>query len=101
MLVVAARPSSTAAVWALVLGLVGFFAGWCMLGVPCLAAVIVGHVAVADTRNDRKSGRGMAIAGLALGYVALAPAVILFFWLVLGSGASLLPIVGASPTSTP
>lgn len=101
MVVQAARPSSALSVWALVLGLVGFFAGWCLLGVPCLAAVVVGHLAVADTKNDMKSGRGMAVTGLALGYVALAPAVILFFWLFLGAGAAMIPGVGATPTAVP
>jgi Domain of unknown function (DUF4190) len=84
------------AVWALVTGLVGFFAGWCMLGIPCLAAVILGHAALSDTKNNAKSGRGMAAAGLALGYVALAPAIILFFWLILGSG-----LAAVAPATTP
>lgn len=95
------RPSSTMAVWALVLGLVGLFAGWCMLGIPCLAAVVTGHLALTDTKNDAKTGRGMAIAGLALGYVALAPAIILFFWLVLGAGAGILGGATAPVTPTP
>jgi hypothetical protein len=97
-----ARPSSTSAVWALVLGLVGFFAGWCLLGIPCLLAVIVGHVALSDTKDDAKTGRGMAVAGLALGYVALAPAIILFFWIVLGGvlggvGVAVTPTVTPTP----
>jgi hypothetical protein len=78
------RPSSAVAVWALVMGLVGIVTGWCLLGLPCIAAVILGHVALADTKSGEKSGRGQAIAGLALGYIALAPAIILFFLAVLG-----------------
>lgn len=100
MQAIPARPSSSLSVWALVLGLVGFFAGWCMLGLPCVAAVIIGHLAVADTKNEQKSGRGMAVTGLALGYVMIAPAVFLFFWLILGAGASLIPGVGVTPTPT-
>lgn len=95
ILVSPARPSSGAAVWALVLGIVGVAFGWCLLGIPCLLAVIIGHVAIADTRDDAKSGRGQAVAGLTLGYVALAPAIILFFWLVMGGLLS----AGASTTS--
>jgi hypothetical protein len=101
MVVQQIRPSSTVAVWALVLGLIGLLFGWCMLGLPCLAAVILGHIAVADTKNDAKSGRGMAVAGLILGYVALAPAIIMFFWLVLGAGLSAVPGVGSTATPTP
>lgn len=78
------RPSSNVAVWALVTGCVGVLAGWCLLGIPCVAAVILGHVGVAQTKDDRMTGRGMAVAGLVLGYVSLIPAVVLFFWLVAG-----------------
>jgi hypothetical protein len=95
-----AVPTSNLAVWSLVTGLVGFFAGWCLLGLPCLAAVALGHGALSDTKDNVKSGRGMAVAGLALGYVALLPAIILFFWLVLGGAAgAFLP--GAAVTSAP
>lgn len=97
--VMAPRPSSSLAVWALVLGLVGLFFGWCMLGIPCLVAVIMGHAAVAETKNDVKTGRGMAATGLALGYVALAPAIILFFWLGLGILGSV--GAGSPPTTAP
>ncbi len=82
------RPSSGTAVWALVLGIVGVVFGWCLIGLPCLAAVILGHVAMAETKSGEKAGRGQAIAGLALGYVALAPALILFFWAIGGGAAS-------------
>jgi hypothetical protein len=78
------RPSSTVAVWALVTGVVGVIAGWCLLGLPCVAAIILGHIGVNQTKNDAMTGRGMAVAGLVLGYVAMIPAVILFFWMVAG-----------------
>jgi hypothetical protein len=78
------RPASGVSVWSLVMGLVGFFAGWCLLGIPCIIAIVLGHAGLSDTRDGVKSGRGMAVAGLALGYVTIAPAVILFFWVVVG-----------------
>jgi Domain of unknown function (DUF4190) len=78
------RPSSSSAVWALALGVIGLLAGWCLFALPCVAAVIVGHLALNDTKNDVKTGRGMAVTGLILGYVSLVPAVILFFWMTLG-----------------
>lgn len=92
-----ARPSSSAAVIALVMGVVGLLAGWCMFGLPCLAAVVIGHIALNDAKDDVKTGRGMAVAGLVLGYVALIPAIILFFWFVIGSfGAAITPIPSPS-----
>jgi hypothetical protein len=66
----------------LVCGVVGILIGACVLGIPCLLAVIFGHMGIADTRNGEKSGHGMAVAGLILGYVTVIPAAILtfFFW---------------------
>ncbi len=90
------RPSSGTAVWALVLGIVGVVFGWCLLGLPCLAAVVLGHVALTETKSGEKAGRGQAIAGLALGYVALAPAVILFFWAIVGGAGG-----DPSPSTSP
>ena len=79
------RRQSGAAVTALVLGVMGVFAGWCFLGVPCVAAIIAGHVGLAQTRDGDVDGRGMAVAGLVLGYVMTAPAIALFFTMVAGS----------------
>src|SRR5690349_17652486 len=72
-------PTSGFAVAALVLGIVGILGGWCTLAIPCVLAVIFGHAALNETKNNVKQGRGMAIAGLVLGYVCLAPAALLFF----------------------
>lgn len=79
------RPSSSVAVWALVLGIVGALVGWCLLGLPSIAAIILGHIGLVETRSGHVSGRGMAVAGLVLGYVAVLPAIVLFFWIALGS----------------
>jgi hypothetical protein len=98
MVVQQVKPSSGYAVWALVVGLVGIFAGWCLLGIPCLAAVILGHAALSDTKNDVKSGRGMAVAGLALGYLSLVPAIILFFWVGVGMFGAAVPTPDVTPT---
>lgn len=92
------KPSSSSAVWALALGVIGLLAGWCLLGAPCIAAVIVGHIALNDTKDDRKTGRGMAVTGLVLGYVALIPAMILFFWMIVGGfGATVTPAPAPTP----
>ena len=42
--------------------------GW----IGSVLAVIFGHVALAQVRDGTRSGRGMAIAGLVLGYAGLA-----------------------------
>lgn len=94
-------PSSGWAVASLVFGVIGLFTGWCLLGIPCLAAVVMGHVGMAGTKSGRKSGRGMAVAGLVMGYVGLAPAIIVFFWLGVGGLGAILPGTVTTPTPTP
>jgi hypothetical protein len=91
-------PTSGAAVASLVLGIVGVLGGWCMLGLPCLIAVVLGHVAMSETKPGSKSGRGMAVAGLVLGYLFLAPMVI--FTIMLFAGG-VLSAVTSNPSPTP
>ncbi|GLY97322.1 DUF4190 domain-containing protein [Actinoplanes sp. NBRC 103695] len=92
--------SSGWAICALVTGIFGVLVGWCLLGIPCIAAVIVGHKALAETRDNMRSGRGMAIAGLTMGYLGLTPAVILFFWVGIGLlGSAVLP--SPDPSTAP
>lgn len=70
--VVLPSTSGTAAA-SLTFGIVGAVAGLCMLGVPCLAAVLCGHLAMSDIRRKGTAGRGMAVAGLVLGYLFAVP----------------------------
>ena len=69
-----ARPTSGLAVTSLITGIAGIVLSWAF--VPLLAsvvAVITGHMALKQTRaNPALGGRGMAIAGLILGYVGVA-----------------------------
>jgi hypothetical protein len=67
------------AIAALVLGIV--WVGW--LG--SLLAVIFGHIALYQINRTGAMGRGLAVAGLVLGYVGLAVLVIL--WLTVGLSA--------------
>ncbi|MBD0292103.1 MAG: DUF4190 domain-containing protein [Jiangellaceae bacterium] len=60
------------AVASLVLGLIGLFVSWLTLAIPSILAVIFGHVALARVRRGIADGRGLAIAGLVLGYLTLA-----------------------------
>lgn len=66
------------AIASLVLGIVGMLCGL----LPGIGAIICGHIAlkqIADPAN-RLAGRGMAIAGLVLGYISL---VVLVFWVLI------------------
>ncbi|WP_179855457.1 DUF4190 domain-containing protein [Paractinoplanes atraurantiacus] len=86
-------PTSGYAVASMVLGIVGILGGWCTFAVPCVLAVVLGHAALHEMKRVRKEGRGMAIAGLVLGYVCLAPAALIFFWVFL---AGALGVAGAA-----
>lgn len=73
--VVPAAPTNGLAVASLVCGL----AGWFLLPVIApLLAVIFGHMARGQIRNSGEGGGGMAVAGLVLGYLSLAVALIAF-----------------------
>ncbi|MFG3711941.1 DUF4190 domain-containing protein [Micromonospora sp. NPDC047730] len=94
--VVQVPPTSGVAVASMVLGILGVLGGWCLFGLPCLLAVILGHVGLNETRNNAKSGRGMAVAGLVLGYVFVAPMVLLTVMVFFGG------LIGAAtPSTTP
>jgi Domain of unknown function (DUF4190) len=58
------------AVWSLVLAVLSFFCGWLVTAIP---AVICGHIANSKIRKSDGAlgGKGIATAGLILGYIAL------------------------------
>lgn len=78
-------PTSGAATASLVLGIVGITIGWCLMGIPCILAVIFGHLALNEIKTGAKGGNGQAIAGLIMGYIALVPTVFAFFAMVVGN----------------
>ncbi|GLI28000.1 hypothetical protein ARHIZOSPH14_22420 [Agromyces rhizosphaerae] len=55
-----------------------------------LVAVITGHIALSQIKKTGEQGRGLAIAGLVIGYIGLVVGVIVFiFWIaVIGFAAS-------------
>lgn len=61
-------PPSGLAVASLVLGILGF-----CLAIPSIPAVITGHMALRRIRRepDKRGGKGLAIAGLVMGYAGL------------------------------
>ncbi|OKI61672.1 DUF4190 domain-containing protein [Micromonospora sp. CB01531] len=92
---VAVQPPLTSgmATASLVLGILGVLGGWCLFGLPCILAVILGHVAMRETRDGTRSGHGMAVAGLVLGYVFVGPMIIFTVMVFFGSVLS-----AATPT---
>lgn len=65
-----APPTAPTAIWSLVLAIVSFFCGWLFTAIP---AVICGYVARSKIRKSGGAlgGKGIATAGLILGYIAL------------------------------
>jgi hypothetical protein len=81
VIVVQAPPSSGLAVTSMVMGILGLVSGCCSFGIFSLLAVVFGHMALPETKNGAKSGHGMAVAGLVMGYVIFLPALLIsIFW---------------------
>jgi hypothetical protein len=78
----APQPTNGLAVAALVLGIVWAF--W----IGSALAIVFGHVALGQIRQRNQSGKGMAVAGLVLGYVGAGTfALFVVLPLLLGAGA--------------
>jgi uncharacterized protein YqgC (DUF456 family) len=77
-----ANPQSGAATAALVFGIIGVLGSWCLFGLPSIAAIVLGHMAARQTKNGARSGHGMGVTGLVLGYVVVIPAIIVSVILV-------------------
>lgn len=74
-----APPTNGLAVASLVCSLLGF----------SVLGVIFGHIALGQIRSKGESGHGLAVAGLIIGYIALALVVLwVVFVLVLGFGVA-------------
>lgn len=85
--VMIAQPTNGKATAALVLGLLSLLF-WVLTGIP---AVILGHMALNEINasNGTQGGKGSAITGLILGYVAVGILAICIFCYLLGGLASL------------
>ena len=96
-----ARPTSGLAVAALVCGIAGVVLFWALLPMlASIAAVITGHMALGQIRRTPGlGGRGMAIAGLVMGYLMIGVLVFTIVSTLIGLvvfGAFTLPFVFAS-----
>jgi hypothetical protein len=85
-------PTSGWATASLVFGVLGMLGGFCLFGIPCIIAVISGHIGMNETKNGERGGRGLAVGGLILGYIFVAPAIAV---IALGGIGAVLP---AAPT---
>jgi hypothetical protein len=86
-------PNSGLAIASLVCGVGEIFTG----GLSGIAAVILGHMARNEIRQTGKRGDGMAIAGLVLGYLAIAGwALIIVIAVVAGIAATSHPSIAHS-----
>ncbi len=57
-----------------------------LTSIGAVAAVITGHIALAQLKTEPKSGRALAIAGLIVGYATIA------FWVIGGIALTLLRV---------
>jgi hypothetical protein len=83
-----------------ILGIVSVVASFCCCGstlMPAALAIIFGHVASHQVRNSagRETGRGLAVAGLATGYVALAAQILMLLIFIVAAIVS--AIAGHGP----
>jgi hypothetical protein len=69
-------PTSGTAVVALVLGVLTVLGGFLLI-FPVPLIWVLSHIALNETKDGRRSGRGMAIAGSVLAWVAFLPTL---FW---------------------
>ncbi len=97
MNVPATRPTSTTAIISLVSGILG----WTLLPfLGSIVAIVCGHMARAEIKRSQGEiqGDGLAIAGLVLGWVSVALAILTVIGIILffGGLAALLAVVGPS-----
>lgn len=71
------QKTSASAIASMVLGILSVL-GLVFLIFPPILAVVFGHVSLSTIRKDpSQSGRGMAIAGLVMGYISIVPVLLL------------------------
>lgn len=89
------KPKSNGlAVASLVLGILTVtFGMWCLWFFPVLPilAVVFGHISLSQLRRQGGTGRGMAIAGLVMGYIGLAATIVWLIFVIIGTVTSPTP----------
>ena len=59
-----------------IIALVASIAGFIIWGIGFIAGVICGHISLSQIKKTGEQGRGMAVAGLIIGYVGIALTII-------------------------
>ena len=77
------RGTNGMAIASLVCGVLGFST----CGITSILAIIFGHVALGQIRRNEEDGRGLGIAGLVLGYVAVAIGLIIILIAVIAANS--------------
>lgn len=66
--------TNTLAIVSMIASIVGFI--WILPIIGSIAGVVMGHISLSQIKRTNEKGRGMALAGLIVGYAGLALAVI-------------------------
>lgn len=83
--IVPAGPTEPLAVWSLVLGILAVLPVCCSFMIFGIGAVVTGHMAMSSLKkNPNRQGRGMALAGLIMGYIGVALGILGIIFGVLG-----------------
>lgn len=64
----ATKPTNTMAIISMISSIIGWFS----FGILCIVGVILGHISMKQIKRTGEGGRGMALAGLIVGYIGIA-----------------------------
>lgn len=78
------------AVASLICSIAGLVLGWflTLFTLASIAGIITGHIALSQIKRTGVAGRGMAVTGLVLGYLAVAGIVLLWLLMLLYFGSA-------------
>lgn len=67
------KETSTSAIISLLFGIIGLTSTWWLFAIPSIVAVITGHIAKSNIKNDslNLNGNSLANVGLILGYMVI------------------------------
>lgn len=68
-----ARKTNVLAIVSLIASIAGFVIAW---GIGSIVGIICGHISLSQIKKTGEEGRGLAVAGLIVGYIGLALAIL-------------------------
>jgi hypothetical protein len=82
-----AKKTNVLAIVSLIASIAGFVIAW---GIGSIVGIICGHISLGQIKKTGEEGRGLAVAGLIVGYIGLALAIlsVIILAIVLGSIAA-------------